>query len=115
MSDTLDSLAQNRFLVVGTDKIGVRCSVGVEDEDVAKRHAAAWIKNGFEDVKVVDRGRRDTGYASQTPPASLSEAAVAGLGRSVTVAQIINYWLRVSRQVGSTGKVLKLWNSGAIA
>ena len=26
-----------------------------------------------------------------------------------------NYWLWVSRQAGSTGKVLKLWNSGAIA
>ena len=28
---------------------------------------------------------------------------------------VARYWLRVSSRVGSTGKVLKMWNSGTIA
>ena len=30
-------------------------SIGMMDEDAARRHAAAWVRRGFEGVKITDR------------------------------------------------------------
>ena len=66
-------------------------------------------------AEIEERGRmgwqRRSGYDRRSPVEIAMYHYETVVGRRLRA----RYWLRVSDRVGSTGKVLKMWNSGTIA